>query len=96
MMGAVLVFATDLHHLAISAIGASYVHLPPGVVPPTTDALTLAMKTMATGFSLAVRIAAPFIVFAIIFNLGLGLLSRLMPSLQVFFLALPRLCCWAC
>ncbi|MGL5737048.1 MAG: flagellar biosynthetic protein FliR, partial [Beijerinckiaceae bacterium] len=57
--------------------------------PPTTDAVTLAMKTMATGFSLAIRIAAPFIVFAIIFNLGLGLLSRLMPSLQVFFLALP-------
>lgn len=89
MMGAVLVFTTDLHHLAISAIGASYVNLPPGILPPATDALTLAMKTMATGFSLAVKIAAPFAVFAIVFNLGLGLLSRLMPALQVFFLAAP-------
>lgn len=89
LMGAVLVFTTDLHHLAISAIGASYVNLPPGVLPPTSDALTLAMKTMATGFMLAVKIAAPFAVFAIVFNLGLGLLSRLMPALQVFFLAMP-------
>ncbi|MGL4323945.1 MAG: flagellar biosynthetic protein FliR [Beijerinckiaceae bacterium] len=89
MMGAVLVFTTDLHHLAISAIGASYINLPPGVLPPTSDTLTLAMKTMATGFALAVKIAAPFAVFAIVFNFGLGLLSRLMPSLQVFFLAMP-------
>lgn len=89
MMGAVLVFTTDLHHLAISAIGASYVNLPPGILPPASDALTLAMKTMATGFMLAVKIAAPFAVFAIVFNLGLGLLSRLMPALQVFFLAMP-------
>lgn len=89
MMGAVLVFTTDLHHLAISAIGASYMNLPPGVLPPASDALTLAMKTMATGFALAVKIAAPFAVFAIVFNLGLGLLSRLMPALQVFFLAAP-------
>jgi flagellar biosynthetic protein FliR len=36
-----------------------------------------------------VQSAAPFIVFAILFNLGLGVLSRLMPQLQVFFLAMP-------
>jgi flagellar biosynthesis protein FliR len=28
-------------------------------------------------------------VFAIVFNLGLGILSRLMPQLQIFFLAMP-------
>jgi flagellar biosynthetic protein FliR len=41
------------------------------------------------GFALAVQIAAPFIVFGMLFNLGLGVLSRLMPQLQVFFLAMP-------
>ncbi len=35
------------------------------------------------------QIAAPFMVFAIVFNVGLGLLSRLMPQMQVFFLAMP-------
>lgn len=89
LLGATLVFVTDLHHLAISAIGASYMKLPPGTLPEAGDALALAMRTMGTSFSLAVKIAAPFAIFAIVFNLGLGVLSRMMPSLQVFFLAMP-------
>lgn len=89
LLGATLVFVTDLHHLAISAIGASYMKLPPGALPDAGDALSLAMRTMATSFALAVKIAAPFAVFAIVFNVGLGLLSRMMPALQVFFIALP-------
>jgi flagellar biosynthesis protein FliR len=28
-------------------------------------------------------------VFGLLFNLGLGILSRLMPQLQVFFIAVP-------
>ena len=35
------------------------------------------------------QIAAPFIVFGLLFNLGLGVLARMMPQLQVFFLAVP-------
>ncbi|WP_342361536.1 flagellar biosynthetic protein FliR [Terrarubrum flagellatum] len=89
LLGATLVFTSDLHHLAISAIGASYTKLPPGALPDASDAVRMALSVMATSFSLAVKIAAPFAVFAIVFNLGLGLLSRMMPALQVFFLALP-------
>lgn len=89
VLGATLVFTSDLHHLAITAIGASYMKLPPGALPESGDALSLAMRTMATSFALSVKIAAPFAVFAIVFNIGLGLLSRMMPQLQVFFLALP-------
>jgi flagellar biosynthetic protein FliR len=33
--------------------------------------------------------AAPFIVFGLVFNVGLGILGRLMPALQVYFLAMP-------
>ncbi len=89
LLGATLVFTSDLHHMAITAIGASYQKLPPGVLPNPGDAASMAMRTMATSFTLAVKIAAPFAVFAIVFNLGLGVLSRMMPSLQVFFLAMP-------
>ena len=61
----------------------------PGGVPSTGDAAALAIRAAAQGFALAVQISAPFIAFAILFNLGLGVLSRLMPQLQVFFLAMP-------
>ena len=89
LLGIALVFATDLHHVALAAIRDSYVLLPPAGVPSTGDALTLAIQATGKGFALAVQISAPFIAFAILFNLGLGVLSRLMPQLQVFFLAMP-------
>jgi flagellar biosynthetic protein FliR len=89
LLGITLVFATDLHHVAIAAIRDSYALLPPAGLPATSDAATLVTRAAAQGFSLAVQISAPFIAFAILFNLGLGVLSRLMPALQVFFLAMP-------
>jgi flagellar biosynthetic protein FliR len=36
-----------------------------------------------------VQLSGPFIVFGLLFNLGLGVLSRLMPQMQVFFVGLP-------
>ena len=89
LLGIGLIFAADLHHLAIAAIRDSYVLLPPVGIPATGDAATLAIRATGQGFALAVQISAPFIAFGILFNLGLGVLSRLMPQLQVFFLAMP-------
>jgi flagellar biosynthesis protein FliR len=89
LLGLTLIFVTDLHHLAIAAIRDSYAFLPPTGVPGTGDAATLAIKAIGRGFALGVQLAAPFMVFGILFNLGVGVLSRLMPQLQVFFLAMP-------
>jgi flagellar biosynthetic protein FliR len=36
-----------------------------------------------------VQMSAPFIVFGLVFYLGIGILARLMPQLQVFFVAMP-------
>ncbi|GJE60601.1 flagellar biosynthetic protein FliR [Methylobacterium trifolii] len=89
LLGITLIFASDLHHLALEAIGRSYVVLPPDGVPGFSDAAMLALKAVGRGFTLAVQISSPFIAFGILFNLGLGVLSRLMPQLQVFFVAVP-------
>lgn len=89
LLGVTLVFATDLHHLAIGAVRDSYMLLPPVGVPEPGDAAALAVGAVGRGFALALKIAAPFIAFAFLLNLGLGILSRLMPQMQVFFLGLP-------
>jgi flagellar biosynthetic protein FliR len=89
LLGLTLIFTTDLHHLALAAIRDSYTMLPPVGVPETGDVARLAIGALARGFALAVQISAPFIVFAVLFNLGLGVLSRLMPQMQVFFIGLP-------
>lgn len=35
------------------------------------------------------KIGSPFIAFTIVFYVGMGLVSRLMPQLNIFFLSLP-------
>ena len=59
MLGITLVLASDLHHIAIAAIHESYRLLPPGGTPDLTDVMTLAIRSTAQGFALAVQISAP-------------------------------------
>jgi flagellar biosynthesis protein FliR len=40
-------------------------------------------------FRIGVQLAAPFLVFGLLFNLGLGILSRLMPQMQAYFVGVP-------
>ena len=89
MLGVTLVFATDLHHLAIGALDESYRLFKPGVGLPSGDMAELILTTVSAAFRVGVQLAAPFLVFGLLFNVGLGVLSRLMPQLQVFFLGLP-------
>jgi flagellar biosynthetic protein FliR len=89
MVGIVLIFATDTHHIMLSALADSYVSLPAGHLPPLDDMVSAIVRVTGDSFSLGVRIAAPFLVFGVVFFLGLGLLARLMPQIQVFFLAVP-------
>lgn len=89
MLGLTLIFATDLHHLALAAIRDSYALLPPAGIPDSGDAAHLAIRALGRSFTLSVQIAAPFIAFGIMINLGLGILSRLIPQIQVFFVGMP-------
>ncbi len=89
ILGVALFFATDLHHLVIAALDDSYTLFHPGEVPLTGDMAALTTRTIAAAFRIGVQLSAPFLVFGILFNLGLGVLSRLMPQMQVFFVGMP-------
>lgn len=89
LLGVTMVFAADLHHLVIAALNDSYSIFKPGEVPIVGDVASLMTGTIATAFRIGVQLAAPFLVFGLMFNLGLGVLSRLMPQMQVFFVGMP-------
>lgn len=89
ILGTVLIFATDLHHLAIGAIAGSYKLLPPGGALPTADMAQLVITMVSSSFALGFQLAAPFLVFGFAMYAGLGVLARLMPQLQIFFVAVP-------
>ena len=89
VLGVTLIFATDLHHLLIAALNDSYALFRPGEVPIVGDIAGVITGTAASAFRIGVQLAAPFLVFGLLFNLGLGLLSRLMPQMQVYFVGMP-------
>jgi flagellar biosynthetic protein FliR len=87
--GVALIFALDLHHLAIGAIGMSYDAFQPGILPDIGDSARYVIKLMSASFMIGIQMSAPFIIFGLVFNIGLGLLARMMPQMQVFFVGLP-------
>jgi flagellar biosynthesis protein FliR len=89
MLGVTLVFAADLHHLVIGALDDSYALFRPGEVPLIGDVAALTTRTIADAFRIGIQLSAPFLAFGLLFNLGLGVLSRLMPQMQVFFVGIP-------
>ena len=89
IIATVLIFVTNLHHLLLAAIINSFNQFPPGQLPSISTFADLAVDIMAEAFLLALQIAAPFLVYGLVFYIGLGLLARLMPQLQVFFIAMP-------
>jgi flagellar biosynthesis protein FliR len=89
LLGVTLIFATDLHHLVIAALNDSYTIFRPGEMPLAGDVAQHVTKIIATAFRIGIQLSAPFLVFGLLFNLGLGVLSRLMPQMQVFFIGLP-------
>jgi flagellar biosynthetic protein FliR len=78
-----------MHHLVIAALNSSYDLFEPGEVPAVGDVAALVTKTAAGAFRIGIQLSAPFLAFGLLFNIGLGVLSRLMPQMQVFFVALP-------
>lgn len=89
MTGVLVVLSMDLHHLAIAGIAGSFRMLPPGFLASPPDALTLYVKALGLAFATALLLAAPFLVFGLVFNLGMGLIGRMAPQIQVFFLTMP-------
>ena len=85
----VLIFATNLHHLLLIAAAGSYELMPAGDAPMWGDAAQWALGLFVDAFTIGIQIASPLIAFGLVFYLGLGVLSRLMPQAQIFFIAMP-------
>jgi len=89
MLGVTMLFATDSHHLVIAALNDSYAIFAPGETVSSGDVASLATRAFAAAFLLGLQLSGPFLVFGLVFNIGLGVLARLMPQMQVYFVGVP-------
>jgi len=89
LIGLVLIMTTDLHHMFIAAIVRSYAIFPFTRDIPVADAGELAVQTVSQSFKMGLQLSAPVAVFGLIFNIAIGLIGRVMPQFQVYFVASP-------
>ena len=89
LLAPLLVLATGLYSLPLSALVGSYQLLPPGTVIPAGPLAESIQQGMSTAFGLSIRLSAPFLIASLLVQAGLGLLGRLIPQLQVNLLAVP-------
>jgi flagellar biosynthesis protein FliR len=89
VLGVLIIFLTNTHHLLLRALVGSYDLFAPGGFPIIGDLSDTVAHVVAASFRLAVELSAPVIVLGTVFFVAMGLLSRLMPQLQIFFVILP-------
>ncbi|HEY8962894.1 MAG TPA: flagellar biosynthetic protein FliR [Alphaproteobacteria bacterium] len=89
--GALLLFATNLHHELITAIVQSYQTFPPGMLDSAFigDLADTVAMAVTQAFAIGFHFAMPFIIVTTMIYIAMGILSRLMPQLQVFVLSMP-------
>jgi flagellar biosynthetic protein FliR len=83
------ILMSGLYALPLAALAGSYGLVRPGELLPAADTAETAVRAAAAAFALAVRLASPFLLVAIVWHVAVGLLARLVPRLQVYFVAMP-------
>lgn len=82
-----LMLGGGLYQLPLRALAGSYDIWPVGALP--AGGMAAVMAAMSGGFTLALRLAAPFLLASVVFHVALGLLGRLVPQVQVFLISVP-------
>lgn len=85
----IVLFAFDFHHEVVKALIISYQVAPVGNLFDAQGALIDLTDTLAQSFYLTLRLASPFIAYAILANLTIGLINKLAPHIPVYFVSLP-------
>jgi flagellar biosynthetic protein FliR len=90
MLGVTLLFVTNLHHYMLASVVESYQMFPAtGHLIDVESAYAVIARTVSVAFKIGVELATPFLIVGTLLQIGFGLLGRLMPQVQIFFLALP-------
>ncbi|OJW24132.1 MAG: hypothetical protein BGO51_07045 [Rhodospirillales bacterium 69-11] len=85
----VIVLGTGLYGLPIRALLALYDLVPPGRLLPLAAGAERSTQAVGASFALALQLASPFVVAAIVWHVAIGLAARLVPRMQVYFVAMP-------
>lgn len=84
-----MIVAADLHHVMLGAVLASYKTFPAGQSLLTGDMTRTLARTLGAAFTHGFEIGSPFIVMIVLLYSSMGVMSRLMPQLNIMFVVMP-------
>lgn len=85
----VVILVTGLYALPLAALAGSYDLIPAGQFLPAADTALTAVRAASSAFALAIRLASPFLLASIVWHVATGLLGRLVPRMQIYFIVMP-------
>jgi flagellar biosynthetic protein FliR len=88
-LGALVFLAINGHHMLLSAIAQSYQLVPLGELSFHTGPLAEMTVYFQTVMILAVKMCAPVLVTILLANLGMGILGRAVPQINVLVTSMP-------
>jgi flagellar biosynthesis protein FliR len=89
LLGTALVFQTNTHHWFITGAVSSYSNFLPGAALPLDDIAQFTIRAFSQAFSLAIQMTAPLLLFGLVINFAMGIVNRIAPAIQVFFIGQP-------
>ncbi|TFF21693.1 flagellar type III secretion system protein FliR [Jiella endophytica] len=89
MTATTLIFVLNLHAEIARALVASYSALQPSIGFTAQASLIAITDNLSEAFFLCLRISSPFIIYAVIVNVAIGLANKLTPTIPIYFISLP-------
>jgi flagellar biosynthetic protein FliR len=89
LLAGLLFLAVDGHHMMIAAISESYRVLPVLGFHMTGGLVQNLVALSGNMFAVAVKISAPIVAALMFANIGLGLVARTVPQINIFIVGFP-------
>jgi flagellar biosynthetic protein FliR len=85
----VLFVTADAHHAMLRAVAAGLDRFPPGAGWPLEAALGPVLMQASAAFTLGFALVAPVVFVLALVDIGLGVLARNLPQMNMFVLGIP-------
>ncbi len=89
LSGVLLLFVTNMHHMLLAGVFNSYQSLPVGTILQVEGMLQTVVQVISMAFEIGFHLAAPFLLVITVIYIGMGVLNKVMPQMQVFMIAMP-------
>ncbi|WP_085033886.1 flagellar biosynthetic protein FliR [Ensifer aridi] len=89
--GLLILFMLDFHHVIFEAIAQSYRVMPIVVGFDAHGMLITLTDSLGQTFMIMLRLASPFLIYGLLFNVAIGMVNKLAPQIPIYFISQPYL-----